>query len=419
MKGTPLGHELRGRGRAVAGATIAAGVLALAAPSADAANLTVTNTRADGKGSFAAAVKRAAVKSNLDTIRFEGDLRGRIPIRHDMRLPSNVQILGNGYGRGKREGRVVLRGPKAGATLVFSKGKTHELEELYLDRVAVEGAFEEFESQHLKITDSTISGDGRVDGPGVRVSHDGRYADPGMTISQTTVEGWETGVIVDSTDVRIGRSIVRDNVGGGGVVSAAYSDVDVVNSTISGNELDVSGYPFGGAGARGGYYGGVDLFNTTVTGNRAVGEGAYGGAVAYNVEVFQSTLSGNSAPTGGAIGGTGDALDGEVYVSNSIVAGNTATDPGGAPDCSAPAEFRSRGGNLIGDAGDCTTKSTDLIGADPLLGRLRNNGGPTPTMALGKRSPAIGLALLKEATKADQRGVKRDKHPDAGAYERR
>jgi len=57
--------------------------------------------------------------------------------------------------------------------------------------------------------------------------------------------------------------------------------------------------------------------------------------------------------------------------------------------------------------------------ADPLLGPLQPNGGPTPTMALGAGSPAIdtgtGCAPL------DQRGLPRPDHGEAtcdiGAYE--
>jgi hypothetical protein len=62
-------------------------------------------------------------------------------------------------------------------------------------------------------------------------------------------------------------------------------------------------------------------------------------------------------------------------------------------------------------------KPTDLGGVDPKLGRLTDNGGPTETRALKPGSSAIGLAIPKSAPKFDQRGVKRGKSPDAGAYE--
>ena len=78
-------------------------------------------------------------------------------------------------------------------------------------------------------------------------------------------------------------------------------------------------------------------------------------------------------------------------------------------------------------------KSLDLLAerlTDPKLGRLRNNGGPTKTMALLPGSPAIdsgnpsGCADSKgHLLKTDQRGQPRhDKEDssgcDRGAYER-
>ena len=106
---------------------------------------------------------------------------------------------------------------------------------------------------------------------------------------------------------------------------------------------------------------------------------------------------------------------------NTIIAGNTSTSPGIGEDCaplggSGPV---SRGGNLIESPGDCTLEPADLFGVDPLLGPLRDNGGSTPTMALKAGSPAIGLAIAKFAPKLDQRGVKRGKSPDSGAYQKR
>ena len=51
------------------------------------------------------------------------------------------------------------------------------------------------------------------------------------------------------------------------------------------------------------------------------------------------------------------------------------------------------------------------------LGKLATNGGPTKTVALKKGSRAINHAG-PDAPELDQRGVKRGKKPDIGAYER-
>jgi hypothetical protein len=65
------------------------------------------------------------------------------------------------------------------------------------------------------------------------------------------------------------------------------------------------------------------------------------------------------------------------------------------------------------------TRPSDITGVDPGLWPLDDNGGPTKTMALRPQSPAIDHAIVKQATKFDQRGVRRGKHPDAGAFERK
>jgi hypothetical protein len=55
----------------------------------------------------------------------------------------------------------------------------------------------------------------------------------------------------------------------------------------------------------------------------------------------------------------------------------------------------------------------------PKIGALAKNGGPTQTIALKKHSPAIGNANRHTAPERDQRGKKRDRRPDIGAFERR
>ena len=90
------------------------------------------------------------------------------------------------------------------------------------------------------------------------------------------------------------------------------------------------------------------------------------------------------------------------------------------PDCfNASAGFDSLGHNLIGDATGCTGFDApgDLFGGALKLGKLAGNGGPTKTIALKQGSRAINGADSKAPPK-DQRGVKRGKKPDIGAYER-
>ena len=57
--------------------------------------------------------------------------------------------------------------------------------------------------------------------------------------------------------------------------------------------------------------------------------------------------------------------------------------------------------------------------ADPLLGPLQNNGGPTDTQALGAGSPAIDAGDPATCSATDQRGVARPQRArcDIGAFE--
>ncbi|HEX5221115.1 MAG TPA: choice-of-anchor Q domain-containing protein, partial [Verrucomicrobiae bacterium] len=92
-------------------------------------------------------------------------------------------------------------------------------------------------------------------------------------------------------------------------------------------------------------------------------------------------------------------------LANTIVARNSATN---GPDGNGFL-FNSQDYNLIENTNGMTLLGTlthVIIGQDPLLGPLQNNGGPSPTMALLPNSPAIdqgrSFGLI-----ADQRGFAR------------
>jgi len=71
--------------------------------------------------------------------------------------------------------------------------------------------------------------------------------------------------------------------------------------------------------------------------------------------------------------------------------------------------------NLIETSEGCTGVE---ISADPNLGPLQDNGGPTPTHALQTGSPAVD-AGFNRCLATDQRGVGRPQGPrcDTGAFE--
>ena len=190
------------------------------------------------------------------------------------------------------------------------------------------------------------------------------------------------GLYAECLQNRISSSAIHHNDAnlGGGVHLARPTTV--VNSTIAHNGVQ---------GAGGGVYAnpaaGTTFTNVTISRNVALTNG--GG-------VF-------------AAGGTPEAR-------NALIALNTADASG--PDCFGP--FDSLGGNLLGTEASCTgfDQASDQVKPNPKLGKLKRNGGPTPTMALRKGSPAINEGV-NPAPKRDQRGVKRKGKPDVGAYEYR
>jgi CSLREA domain-containing protein len=191
-------------------------------------------------------------------------------------------------------------------------------------------------------------------------------------------------------------------------VSGAGSTLNLTGSTVAGNTSDQEG-----GGIEYGNNTTVNVTNTTISGNTAA---AAGGAIEIEGGVgnfMNVTITTNSAPSAGGIVLT--QADGTINLKGTILAGNTALT---GPECATPTvtPITSQGHNLIGNTSGCTflLQGTDILGLDPLLGPLADNGGPTLTHALQQESPAID-AGPPDAPPTDQRGAPRN--PDIGAYE--
>lgn len=208
-----------------------------------------------------------------------------------------------------------------------------------------------------------------------------------------TATGAGGGILVSGGALTLRRSTLTGNTAdswGGGIETRFGTTTNLVNTTVSGNRARRDG---GGADNTGGV---MSLINTTVTANAADSEGNF--------------------PGGGGIGNFGG---GTTTIRNSIVAGNTDR-RGLSPDCySSGGTLGSQGQALIGSLAGCAFSSStgDVTGVDPKLGPLADNGGPTPTHALLRGSPALGKGGSCEQD--DQRGVPRTAGGacDIGAYE--
>ncbi|GAK56054.1 polymorphic outer membrane protein [Candidatus Vecturithrix granuli] len=188
----------------------------------------------------------------------------------------------------------------------------------------------------------------------------------------------------------------------GGGIYTRNGTLMVTNSTISGNS---------GASYAGGIYqrqgGIVTLTNTTISGNisTAAGAGDGGGIFAYSdttgptITLNNCTVSNNTANQGGGIsrwraGLTPAGVNITPSLTNTILADNIAPTN---PDCYTN-NLTSGGYNLIETAAGCGTingdTTTNILGSDPNLAALTDNGGPTPTHAL-LTTPTISPAIDK------------------------
>lgn len=158
------------------------------------------------------------------------------------------------------------------------------------------------------------------------------------------------------------------NSGGGGI--HAHSRLVLINSTVSGNNANVSG---GGILVDGGAS--AFIASTTITNNRA-----------------DANFSGTGNGGGLAVGAASTA--GTLVIRNSVIANNLDASVPSHPDCTAGAggaSITSSYDHLEATAGGCAFAGTgDVTGTDPALAAaLGNNGGPTQTHLILSGSPLI------------------------------
>ncbi|GAB4422390.1 MAG: hypothetical protein Kow0031_00070 [Anaerolineae bacterium] len=203
----------------------------------------------------------------------------------------------------------------------------------------------------------------------------------------------------NSTTAFIQESIIAFNqaTNGGGICMAQGAAVTVERSTMGGNVALKNG---GGvyAGYLGTGSGTLKLVNSTITLNESNDNGGGIYAASGVLTVTNVTVARNTADADTSNGGLGGGYYADVpapvtsTLVNSLLALNSLgnSDPA---DCSGT--VTSGGTNLVGVADGCsgfiTSDITGTTGSplDAQLGSLKNNGGNTPTIALGPTSPAV------------------------------
>ncbi len=285
----------------------------------------------------------------------------------------------------------------------------------------------------VSFSDSTAQGDARGGGANVRGAGSVTIADSTFASNQGTQGGG--GLYVNQVgDVTLTGDVFLDNAAssgaGGGAHFYSVDSLTITDSTFSGNEatgsagglyagnsgpITVSSSTFDGNSASNG--GGIRIYsnrgdirivNSTITGNAAAVNG--GVALLYfygDAEIAFTTIADN---TNGGLATTGLpeqtlTVTGSIFSGNAVPASLYFEVRVDNADVTVVEDHNLFDGAVLG----FTPDATDVLYADPLLGALADNGGPTRTRALGAGSPAIGAGPTSFApfpgSEYDQRGV--------------
>ena len=388
-----MGRTITSKRRLAAGAGLTLGATLATTGSAQALDFTVTNLGPSGPGSLFQALDNANSAPGDDRILFQSGLSGTItpPPGGYLGIYDGVQILGPGPGAISVAGN--------GYILAFIDTN---------DAVTISG---------LTLKNGTTASDGGG------IFSGGVVTSPQLTVSNAIVTGNAAAddggaIYVYSGSLTVESSTISENSAGpsnndaaGGAIFS-YGPIAISNSTISGNRA-------GGDG--GGIYAAITpadvlVRNSTIANNASVppGNDDDGGGIAINagsrLDIESATISGNSVAGGqySQGGGVYAFNSDDLTISNSILADNSAIGTGSDLFSTKGAAF---GFTLIestigtNPGGSLSQTGPNLLGVDPQLGPLQNNGGPTATQALAPSSPAVDKG--NTPLPIDQRGLTR------------
>jgi hypothetical protein len=261
---------------------------------------------------------------------------------------------------------------------------------------------------NLTLNNVTIRNGYRMGGSGFVVNGGGAILNNGgtVTITNSTLSGNSS------------------SAGGGGVLNNRGT-VNITNSTFANNRSSnqSGGGLYNASGAT------ANITNSTFSGNSALASGGGIYSTSGTVSITNSTLSGNfvDITTGGGVrifGGTLN-LNNTIIANSRIGAANIGncnySDAANGDTATINGSFNVLETACSGASG--TNNLTNTIIADPALGALASNGGPTQTHALLSNSPALDAGNNTNASSltTDQRGGGFNRviagRVDIGAYE--
>ena len=284
------------------------------------------------------------------TIEFAQGLSGKITLTGPLQISKSLTIKGPG--------------PKSNAITISGDDKYAVF--LVAQRII------------LHLSNLTISNGNYTTGGGIQNRFGTLYIDD-CTFQANSADAIEN---IDGI-LEIQRSTFDDNLDN--AVSTLRGTVKIVNSTFHGNQQNGLGI--------GSYSGTMLIVNSTFKDDRA-----HGGLI-FDISPRRGIATPNP-PTVPGLQGTPEP--GEIILVNTIVSGGPNNRL-----CDEP--IIDGGHNLQYPGVHC---GSSIPSADPLLGTLQDNGGPTQTIALSPGSPAIGAGDISTCTNAmlqniDQRGLPR------------
>lgn len=421
---------------AAGSAALAVLAVLMAAPPAM-ADIAVTTTTDGGAGSLREAVEEAAPNETivLPTGTYKLAL-GELAIKRNVSLvgsgPDATVIEGSGAARvlnttspGElRLENLTVRGGRVHAGIAQGAGILDRAGHLVLRNVAVVD----------NLADATGPGQigGIAEGAGLsaRLATNARVTIVGSTFSGNVVDasgddGQSGGIaeggainMFESGALEISGSTFVDNKavsrGGGGAADGGalyirdnFEPGSITTSTVAGNFVESGNAAHGGGIFVAGGQKAFEIDLVTITGNKvhstqAIGRGGGiegSGFEDNDLRVIGSTIVGNSADQGGNL-----QIGDSTQFADTVVSGGIGA--AGEENCGKGSEIVSLGFNL--DSLDqCGFQAPgDIVDADPQLGPLTANGGPTLTMLPAPTSPLVDAGAAFGLT-TDERGLPR------------
>jgi len=322
-------------------------------------NLVVFNDLNSGPGSLRQAVNHADSLAGVDSVTFDPSFAstdGTITLAFDIHVDDDITIVGPGAKLARVSGNKLTRifdftGAPAGSVHAIS-GLT------FVDGLAIEGGAILLGDEELTLADCAF----------------------------------------------IGNQALNANAGNGGAIGVnAAGSLTVRGCIFNANTSDLSG------GAVGFLAGGTFLAeNCTLSGNSAAGLGGaffIGNGPSGGITLRNSTVVNNSALVGGGLL-RAVAVPSDIVLRSCVISGNDST---GATDVftqgtvDADRSLLGSSGGIFAFKADAIT--TALLGLDPKLGPLADNGGPTRTHLPTSDSPLINRGSNVGGLTTDQRGV--------------